>query len=286
MKSNVRLLSAILTGAFLFSLFTSIHAAPIHKNTIGLQLYSLRNQLATNLPGTLDAIKSWGITNVELAGTYKLTTEEFKAELVARGMNAVSAHYGYDQFRTNLDWVISDAKKLGLKYVGCAWVAHKGDFDEKTCREAIAVFNHAGEALAQNGMIFFSHTHGYEFQPYKDGTLFDLIMAETDPKYVSFEMDVFWVVHANQDPVKLFEKYRHRWQLTHLKDMRKSTPTGLFSGHSDATNCVAIGDGKILFPALLHAAQKAGVKWYLIEDESPGSEQQIPQSLRYLETFK
>ena len=122
------------------------------------------------------------------------------------------------------------------------------------------------------------HTHGYEFQPYKDGTLFDLIMAETNPKYVSFQMDVFWVAHAGQDPVKLMEKYSRRWKLMHLKGMRDSTPTGLFTGHSDVTNDVAVGEGKISFPPLLRAAEKAGVKWYIIEDESPVSEQQIPQS--------
>jgi sugar phosphate isomerase/epimerase len=82
------------------------------------------------------------------------------------------------------------------------------------------------------------------------------------------------------------EKYSRRWQLMHLKGMRVSTPTGLFTGRSDVTNDVPIGEGKIAFPPLLHAAEKAGVTWYVIEDESPVSEQQIPQSLHYLETFK
>jgi sugar phosphate isomerase/epimerase len=135
-------------------------------------------------------------------------------------------------------------------------------------------------------MTFFSHTHGYEFAPYKDGTLFDLIMAETNPKYVSFQMDIFWVAHAGQDPVKLMQKYSHRWKLMHLKGMRDSTPTGLFTGHSDVTNDVPIGEGKISFPPLLRAAEKAGVTWYIIEDESPVSEQQIPQSLNYLKAHK
>ena len=286
MKPSLRLLPAIMAAAFSVLIVTSASAAPAGKENIGLQLYSLRNQLATNVPGTLDEIKGWGITNVELAGTYHLSTREFKAQLDARGLNAVSGHYGYDQFRTNLDWVVSDAKILGLKYVGCAWIPHNGDFDEKTCREAMTVFNHAGEVLARNGMKFFSHTHGYEFQPYQNGTLFDLLMTGTDPKFVSFQMDIFWVVHAGQDPVTLLKKYGKRWQLMHLKGMKDNTPTGLLTGHSDVTNDVAIGEGKILFPPLLQAAKKAGVKWYIIEDESPSSEQQIPQSLRYLETHK
>jgi sugar phosphate isomerase/epimerase len=282
MNPNFRLWPVL--GAAIFSFFVSapVSAAPVDPAHIGLQLYSLRNQFATNVPGTLAEIKSWGITNVELAGTYNLSTAEFKAQLDAHGLNPISAHYGFDQFRTNLDWVIRDAKILGIHYVGCAWVPHNGDFDEKTCREASAVFNHAGEVLAANGITFFSHTHGYEFQPYKDGTLFDLLMAETNPKYVSFQMDIFWIVHAGQDPVTLLNKYGSRWQLTHLKGMRDSTPVGFFTGHSEVTNDVAIGEGKISFPPLLAAAQKAGVKWYIIEDESPSSESQIPHSLHYL----
>ncbi len=282
MKPNFRLLPVILASAFSVLFFSTAGAAP----QIGLQLYSLRNQLATNVPAAFDEIKSWGITNVELAGTYNLTIEQFKEQLDAHGLKPVSAHYPYDQFRTNLDHIISDAQILGIKYVGCAWIPHNGDFDEKTCREAIAVFNHAGQVLAAHGIKFFSHTHGYEFQPYQDGTLFDLMMRKTNPKYVSFQMDIFWIVHAGQDPVALLNKYGHRWKLMHLKGMRDSTPTGLLTGHSEVTNDVPIGEGKISFPALLHAAEKAGVRWYIIEDESPSSEQQIPESLQYLAAFE
>jgi sugar phosphate isomerase/epimerase len=259
---------------------------PSFKGPLGLQLYSLREQFAKDVPGTLDKVKAFGFKNVELAGTYGLSVKEFKAQLDARGLKAISAHYSFDDFRTNLDGILRDAKTLGLQYVGCAWIPHDEPFDEKTCREAIAVFNKAGETLAKAGLKFFSHTHGYEFQPYGRGTLFDLMMAETNPKYVSFEMDVFWIVHARQDPVKLFEKYGKRWQLTHLKGMKESTPTGLLTGHSDVSNDVPIGQGKIDFPPLLRAAKKAGVKWHFIEDESPLVEQQIPQSLRYLEAVK
>jgi len=286
MKLEFRLSPASLALLGSILLVASAPAASVSQAQTGLQLYSLRNQFAANVPGTLAEIKGWGIRNVELASTYQLTTEQFKAQLDASGMNAVSAHYGYDQFRTNLDWVISDAKILGLKYVGCAWIPHGETFDEKTCREAIGVFNHAGEVLARHGMKFFSHTHGYEFQPFQQGTFFDLLMAETNPKYVSFEMDVFWIVHAGQDPVKLFAKYGHRWQLMHLKGMKESTPTGFFTGHSDVSNCVPLGQGKIAMPPLLRAAAKAGVKWYFLEDESAVSEQQIPISLHYLDTLK
>jgi len=174
---------------------------------VGLQLYSLRAQFAKDVPGTLDKVKAFGVKNVELAGMYGLTAEQFKAQLDARGLKAVGGHFPFDHFRTNLDGIIHDAKVLGLKYAGCAWIPHddKAPFDEKTAREAIAVFNQAGEELAKHGMKFYYHVHGYEFQPFGQGTLLDLMMQETNPKTVDFQMDVFWVVHPGQDPVKLLD---------------------------------------------------------------------------------
>ena len=148
------------------------------------------------------------------------------------------------------------------------------------------VFNRAGAALAAEGIKFFYHTHGYEFRPVKGGTLFDLLMAGTNPDSVCFEMDIFWMVHAGQDPVRLFDRFGGRFQLMHLKDMRKGTPTGLLTGSSDVKNDVSLGAGTIDLPAALKAARRAGVKWYFIEDESPDPAGQIPESLRYLENVK
>jgi sugar phosphate isomerase/epimerase len=256
---------------------------PSFKGPIGLQLYSLREQFKKDVPATLDEVKSFRIKYVELAGTYGVEPEKFKAELAQRGIKAISGHFAFEKYRDDVESVVKEAKALGLKYAGCAWIPHEGDFDEKTCRQAAEVFNKAGEALAKEGIKFFYHTHGYEFQKHGDGTLFDLLMAETKPELVNYQMDIFWVVHPGQDPVKLLKKYRGRWALMHLKDMRKGTPTGLLTGSSPVTNDVALGTGQIDLPAILRAAKDVGVKWYFIEDESPVSEQQIPVSLKYLE---
>lgn len=255
------------------------------KGPVGLQLYSLRDQFKQDVGRTLDQVRDFGITNVELAGTYGLTPEKFKAELDARKLKAVSAHFSYEQCRDKIEDVAREAKLFGLEYAGCAWIPHKDPFDEKTTREAAAVFNRAGEALAKHGIKFFYHTHGYEFLPYRDGTLFDLLMAETKPEFVSIEIDVFWVVHPGQDPVKLLEKYGKRFALMHVKDMKRGTPGG-FNGQSDVTNNVVLGEGIIDWPGVFRAARKAGVKWYFIEDESPTVVEQIPRSLRYLEKLK
>jgi sugar phosphate isomerase/epimerase len=254
---------------------------------VGLQLYSLRDAFAKDVPGTLDKVRDFGFKYVELAGTYDKTPEEFKKMLEERGLTAISGHWGYARWRDELDNVVEECRALGVKYAGCAWIDHEEDFDEQECRAAAATFNKAGEELAKHGIRFFYHTHGYEFQPYEGGgTLFDVLMQETKPEFVAVEMDVFWIVHPGQDPATLLGRYPGRFELTHLKDMKKSTETGLLTGHSDVSNCVAIGTGKIDFPKLLAASEKVGIKWHFIEDESPTVEEQIPESLKYLGSVK
>ena len=279
MKFRIVLLGLVL-GCVAWS--GSVDTVP--QKAVGLQLYSLRDQFKKDVAQTLDQVRAFGITNVELAGTYGVAPQKFKEQLDARRIKAISGHFPYEQCRDDIEGVAREAKLLGLEYAGCAWIPHQDPFDEKTCREAAAVFNRAGEALAKHGIKFFYHTHGYEFLPYRDGTLFDLLMAETKPEYVRIEMDVYWIVHPGQDPVKLLEKYGKRFELMHIKDMKRGTPGG-FTGQSDVTNNVPLGEGIIDWPSVFRAAKKAGVKWYFIEDESPASVVQIPQSLRYLETL-
>ncbi len=279
-------IGAIALAGFSGSASAAVGTGPSFKGPVGLQLYSLREQFKKDVPGTLDEVKRWGFKYVELAGTYGMTAEQFRKELASRGLKAVAAHFGYDEYKNDPEAVAKQAKELGLQYAGCAWIPHEGDFNEQVCREAIAVFNKAGQALQKQGLKFFYHVHGYEFQPHGSGTLLDMLITETDPKLVAYEMDIFWVVFPNQDPVKLFDKYGKRWELVHLKDMKKDTVTGALTGSTDVRNDAALGAGKMDLPAILKAAKKAGVKWYFIEDESPWSEQQIPESLRYLEQVR
>jgi sugar phosphate isomerase/epimerase len=148
-------------------------------------------------------------------------------------------------------------------------------------KKASADFNRAGKYLAEQGFVFCYHAHGYEFQPYENGNLLDYIFAHTDPKYVSFEMDIFWIQFGGGDPVSLLKKYGNRWKLLHLKDMRKGTPKDL-TGLSAPENDVTLGTGEIDIPNILRQAKKIGIKHYFIEDESNHVAEQVPKSIRYL----
>jgi sugar phosphate isomerase/epimerase len=256
------------------------------KGPVGLQLYSLRGQFIKNVPGSLDVVKNFGFREVELAGTYNLPADKFKAMLAERGLVAASAHFPYERYRDDPEGVAKEAAALGLKYSGLAWIPHQDAFDEQECRDAIKVFNHAGEVLAKYGIRFFYHAHGYEFQPHSRGTLMDLLMQETDPKKVTFQMDTVWVFFPGQDPVAWLNKYPGRWELMHLKDLKRGVARGELTGKTDPNNDVALGTGQLSWPSLLKTAQKTGVKKFFIEDESADVVNQIPQTLRYLENIQ
>jgi sugar phosphate isomerase/epimerase len=285
MKQLFGALAAILLLTGCSTTKNSVGTGKSFKGPIGLQLYSLRAQFAKDVPGTLDLVKSNGIKYVELAGTYNLSPEKFKALLAERGLEPISGHFSYDLYRDKPEEVAKQAKALGLKYAGCAWISHKAPFDESQAKQAIEVFNKAGAALKKEGIQFFYHNHGYEFRPAVSETYMDMLIKGTDPKLVAFEMDTFWVKHPGADPTEYLKKYPGRWKLMHLKDMKHGTESN-FTGGSNVNNDVALGTGVMDWPSILAAAKKAGVEYYFIEDESDAAAEHLPISLKYLEGVK
>ena len=284
MKRCLFVLSALLSfTAPLCSVAQSVGTSPSFKGPVGLQLYSLRDQLKQQGAAALDFVKAQGFVEVEigLESHYGLTAEAMKAALDARGLKPIAAHASLDFILKQTEKTVAEAKRFGIQYVGVAWAPHKNPLDEQQVLKIAEGFNQAGKLLKAHGIQFFYHNHGFEFQPYKDGTLFDLLVQKTDPDLVKFEMDVLWVIHPGQDPVTLLKKYPNRWALMHLKDLRKGAK-GDFSGGTSLDNDVALGSGQADYAAILKAAQKVGVKHFFIEDESPVVLQQIPSSLKFL----
>ncbi len=212
--------------------------------------------------------------------------EEFKRLCEERGISIPATGAGFEQLMRSPDSVAMKAKALGAKFVMCAWVPHKkGAFNLDDAKKAVEVFNKAGKVLKEHGITFCYHAHGYEFQPYKNGTLLDYIFENTDPRYVSFEMDILWVHFGGGDPVKLMKKYGSRWKLMHLKDLKKGTPKDL-TGLTSEENDVPLGTGELDIPAILKQAKKIGIKHYFIEDESNNVMGQVPVSISYLKSLK
>jgi sugar phosphate isomerase/epimerase len=266
--------------------FSLPSAAQTFTNAVGLQLESVSGKLKDNMEATLDKVHAWGFKTVELVGDYNLAPAAIKAELAAHDLVAVSAHFPYARFHDDPEGLAREAVALGLQCVGCPSLPQHENLDEKGCREAIATFNRAGQILAGRNIKFFYHPHGYEFKPSASGTYFDELMAGTKPEYVSFQMDIFWIAHAGQDPVGLLKKYPTRWVSMHLKDMETGTPTGKFNGHADRESFVPLGHGQLDLIAILRTARENGIKWYFIEDESASPETGIPLSMMYIKGLR
>ncbi len=258
---------------------------PIFVAPIGVQAYSFRNYFPKDIPGTLDRIQEMGITEIE-SGSGRMPPEEYKKLCDKRGISIPSTGAGFNQLRDDPAAVAATAKALGAKYVMCAWVPHeRGAFSIEDAENAITVFNTAGKILKEQGITFCYHPHGYEFQPYEEGTLLDYIIKSTDPDHVAFEMDIFWIQFGGGDPVALLEKYGDRWKMMHLKDMKKGTVKDL-TGGTDVENNVPLGTGELDMPGILKAARKIGIAHYFIEDESSAVVDQIPKSIAYLKSLR
>lgn len=258
---------------------------PIFVAPVGVQAYSFRNYFPKDIPGTLDRIQAMGIKEIE-GGAGRIPPEEYKKMCDDRGISIPSTGSNFNQLAENPMEVVETAKKLGSKFVMCAWVPHdRGNFTLADAQKAVAVFNSAGKVLADNGLTFCYHAHGYEFQPYGDGTLLDYIIENTDPKYVSFEMDIFWIQFGGGDPVALLKKYGKRWKLMHLKDMKHGIEKNLTGGTNVEYN-VPLGTGQLDMRNILIEGRKIGIAHYFIEDESSSVIEQVPESIAFLRSLK
>jgi sugar phosphate isomerase/epimerase len=275
--------------ALLLALLTVATASAFTVNDrLGLQMYSLRVQaMQQGWRPALAQAKAFGFAAIEGGLPANVTVEQYKAEIASRGLRLVSAGYGYDALAKDIAGAVAQARALGVQYVMVAWIPHEDDtFTAEEATKAAADFNAWGAAFRAAGITFTYHPHGYEFRPLPGGgNLFDSIVRSTNPDFVSFEMDVFWVTHGGQDPVKLLEKYPDRWRLVHVKDIRKGASTHIYTGHAPATDDVPVGSGQVDWPSVFREAKTVGVQWFFIEDESVTPMQNIPQSVSYIRSL-
>jgi sugar phosphate isomerase/epimerase len=253
---------------------------------VGLELYSVRNELKKDLAGTLKIVRDWGFEQVELAGLPPMKPEETARALATAGLHAASMFVDYERLRDDFAGVVRDARTLGLEYLICGWIPHEKMLTAADVDRATASFNQWGAAARRERLRLGYHIHGYEFVTGRDGTLLDTLIKATDASQVDYEMDVFWVVRGGGDPVALLEKYGNRIRLVHLKDISKGTETGVTTGQAPDEASVTLGTGTIDWQKVMTAAVNAKVKWYFLEDEHPDAVKQIPQSLEYLRKLK
>lgn len=280
MKKQTLLFFAVL---FLSEITTA--QKPLYTAPLGVQTYTFRRSIGRDPVKVLDTIKMMGFKEIE-GFSQRVGPAEFKKLCDERGISIPSTGTSYEDLNNKIDSVIWRSKLLGAKYVMCAWIPHQGNvFTLENAKKAVEDFNRAGKIFKENGLTFCYHAHGYEFQPYEDGTLLDYMFKNTDPEYVSFQMDIFWIQFGGGDPVALLKKYGSRWKTMHLKDMRKGTKKDL-TGLTSVENDVALGTGELDLPAIFKEAKRVGIKHYFIEDESSSYATQVPLSIAYMKRLR
>lgn len=280
----------ILSGVFILGIFTfkPLFAQKgkmgLYQAPFGVQAYTYRNYFPKDFVATLDTIAKLGITELE-GGGGRIDPADYRRLCNERGISIPSTGTGYEDLVADPQKVAETAKIYGAEFVMCAWIPHeRGQFTLTDAQKAVKDFNAAGKVLSENGLILCYHAHGYEFQPYADGTLLDYIIQNTDPKYVSFEMDVFWIHFGGGDCVKLLKKYKDRWKLMHLKDMKPGISKDL-TGGTDVEYNVPLGTGEVPIKKIIKQANKIGIKHFFIEDESSRVLIQVPESIAYLKSL-
>ena len=258
------------------------------KGPLGVQLWSFRAEAEKNPTAMMKMVKRMGFSHVETAGLYGMTPQQFADSIKAAGLQVASMHVGYEELRDSMPKVISTAKTLGAKYVGLAWYPHddKKGFTEADAKKAVADFNKFGRQMRDSGLTFFYHTHGYEPVKYGNSTLFDYMITQTDPDLVKYEMDVLWTYLPGNDPAALIRKYPGRFKLMHVKDMKPGVARGSLAGGIPDSSKAVIGQGQVNWSEVMAAAQKDGLEYYFLEDETTDPVGNAPKSFAYLERLK
>ena len=280
MKKFTTLLFLFLTQA----IFAQHRFSKVLKDTPGVVSFTFRNDFTKDVAGTLDYIKEMGIRNIEFSNLFGKTAAEMRALLDARGLVCTSYGVYYDALTNKTESVIRDAKTLGAEFVRVGMIPHKGEFTVQQADAAVKDFNRVGQQLKENGIEFSYHNHGYDFTPYENGTLYDYLIQNTNPDYVSFELDILWVHQFGQDPLVYLQKYPNRFKLMHVKDLKKGIPVGL-DVKTSPENDVPLGTGQIAVKAILKQARKSSIKYYYLEDENSNAKAQVPLSLAYLKNL-
>jgi len=232
----------------------------ISKN-FGLQLWTIREDMARDPRGTLTQVASFGYKQVEgFEGPkgifWGMKNTEFKKLMDDLGMSFIASHCDINK---DFDRKAAEAAEIGMKYLICPYLGPQKSIDD--FKRFAATFNERGATCKKNGIRFGYHNHDYGFIPLQGQMPQHILMDNTDKDLVDFEMDIYWVVTAGQDPMAWFNQYPDRFRLGHVKDRRK----GATAADRDAS--VVLGTGSIDFKKLLADAQKKGLRYFIVEQE-------------------
>lgn len=258
-----------LSAAALPMLSPAMHAQK-RITPVGLQLSTISKLARVDLPGTLRDIRSIGFNEVEMFNVgYNLPAATLRSMIVDAGLlPPVSAHFDYADIGTQLDY----AKALGLQYAVSPMLPMAMRSDEASFHVAAKKFNEWGQRAADLGMKFAWHNHDYEFRPYETGkTGYDILLSETDPKLVFFELDCYWLTQAGQNPVAMLNRLGKRAVMLHMKDRKAGFPTS-FDMTEPSAHFTEVGTGGIDYAAIIAKAKSLGIEHFYVEHDRIGDQ--------------
>ena len=245
----------------------------MRRDQISLQLYTVREQTARDLPGTLRKISEIGYPAVEFAGYGGLAPHDLKTILDDLGLRASGVHVPLDSWETNPETVLADMHALGCTHAVLPSAPPDRRGEEASVAKLAEDLNRWGELCRQEGVTFSYHNHDFEFAPLGGTTMWDVLIRETDPGVVGLELDLYWIKYAGTDPETVLRAVGDLVSLVHLKDMAPD----------DTLSVLPVGEGTLPWSALLEAADAAGVEWFIVEQDNPRDAlEDVKTSLQYL----
>ncbi len=239
---------------------------------VGIQLYTVRDQMKADFEGTLAHVAEIGYKEVEFAGYFDHTPADVRAILDRHGLSAPSTHIALgeiDAWKASLD----TAKAIGHEYIVVPWIPQEKRLTLDGWKNVAGVFNRAAQLAHDAGLQFAYHNHDFEFPKLEGQVPYDVLLQNTDPKLVQLEIDLYWITKGGQDPLNYFSRWPGRIPLVHVKD----------SAGAPEHKMVDVGQGKIDWKRIFAKKEQAGIKHFFVEhDQPPQPFQDIAASYRYL----
>jgi sugar phosphate isomerase/epimerase len=248
-------------------------AADQRIERLGLQLYTVRTEMAKDFEGTLAKVAAAGYQEVEFAGYFDQDPKKVRAILDRHKLTAPSAHIDYPTVETKLDQAIESARVVGHRFLVNPWIDEEMRKQPDIWARVAATFNKAGDTCRKAGIQFAYHNHHFEFVPVNGVMPFDLLLKECDPNLVKMELDLCWITVAQKDPLTYFQRYPGRFPLVHVKGLKK-VPEGQAPVPFDQAipNITEVGTSDVIdWKRVFAKSSQAGIRHYFVEHDQPAS---------------
>jgi sugar phosphate isomerase/epimerase len=263
-----------------------------HKiDKLGVQLYTVRNQMKADFDGTLAKVAAIGYKEVEFAGYFKHSPRDVRAAIDRHGLASPACHVSWAVLGDKWPAQIESAKIIGQSYIVCPWIPKKIRKQADGWQRIAETFNRAGEASRKSGIQFAYHNHWFEFLQGSEKALkgklpYDFLLETCDPSLVKMELDLCWIVVGGGDPLKYFDRYPGRFPLVHVKDVKKLPEVSASGGQNfgdSVKDMTEVGSGIIDWKKIFAQSEKAGIKHYIVEhDKAKAPFNSIKVSYEYL----